>query len=72
MERKPIVPELDAFPEELRPLLAEAKVYDSSCSARAKVYYIEKGEGIYLKCSPAGTLQREAAMTKFFHSKGLS
>ena len=72
MERKPIVPELDAFPEELRPVLTEAKVYDSSCSARAKVYYIEKGEGLYLKCSPAGTLQREAAMTKFFHSKGLA
>ena len=72
MERKPIIPELDAFPEELRPVLLGSAVYDSSCSARARVYYIEKEGGIYLKCSPAGTLQREAAMTAFFHSKGLA
>lgn len=72
MERKPIIPELDAFPEELRPILSGGTVYDSSCSAQARVYYIEKEGGIYLKCSPAGTLQREAAMTAFFHNKGLA
>ena len=72
MERKLIIPKLDAFPEELRPVLLGGAVYDSSCSAQARVYYIEKEGGIYLKCSPAGTLQREAAMTAFFHSKGLT
>ena len=72
MERKLIIPELDVCPEELRPILSGGTVYDSSCSAQARVYYIEKEGGIYLKCSPAGTLQREAAMTAFFHSKGLA
>ena len=71
MERKPITLDLEVFPEELHPLLAGARVYDSSCSAQARVYYIDREEGFYLKCSPAGTLQREAAMTEFFHSKGL-
>ena len=72
MERKPITLDMEAFPEELRPLMAGAKIYDSSCSARARVYYIDGEAGFYLKCSPAGTLQREAAMTEFFHSKGLA
>ena len=71
MERKPITLDLEAFPEEFHTLLAEAKIYDSSCSAQARVYYIEKDSGFYLKRSPAGVLAREAAMTEFFHSKGL-
>ena len=71
MERKPVTIDLEVFPEEFHPLLDGAKVYDSSCSARARVYYIEKDAGFYLKRSPAGTLTREAALTEFFHSKGL-
>ena len=71
MERKPVILDPELFPEEFRPLLAGTQVYDSSSSTRARVYYIEKDGGFYLKCAPAGTLGREAAMTEFFHSKGL-
>ena len=71
MERKPIVLHPEAIPEEFWPLMEGAKIYDSSCSDRARVYYIEKDGGFYLKGSPAGSLQREAVMTEFFHSKGL-
>ena len=72
MERKPVQIAMEDFPLELQPLVKNAKLYDSSCSQQARVYYIDKEEGFYLKCSPAGTLQREAAMTEFFHSKGLA
>ncbi len=71
MERKPIVLHPETIPEEFWPLMEGAKIYDSSCSDRARVYYIEKDGGFYLKGSPAGSLQREAVMTEFFHSKGL-
>lgn len=72
MERKPTTVEVEAFPPEIQPLLKDAKIYDSSCSPQARVYFIDKGDGFYLKRSPAGTLKKEAVLTKFFHSKGLS
>ncbi|MDE6579724.1 MAG: aminoglycoside 3'-phosphotransferase [Ruminiclostridium sp.] len=37
----------------------------------AKVYYIEKDSGYYLKTADKSTLEKEAKMTEFFHSKGL-
>lgn len=70
MNRTLISPDLSDFPEIFRPLL-QCPVYDSSCSKEARVYYIEKDAGLYLKTAPKGTLAREAEMTRFFHSKGL-
>ena len=71
MKRTLIAPSLDDFPAALHSLLDGARVYDSSCSPEARVVYIEKDSGLYLKSAPVGTLSREAAMTRFFHSKGL-
>ena len=71
MERKRIVPELEQFPAQFHPLLEQAAVFDSSCSQAARVYYIEKDRGMYLKKAPAGSLGREAEMDRFFHGKGL-
>lgn len=51
--------------------LLSSPIYDSSCSHGVKVYFIDKDGGYYLKKSPKGTLQKEAAMTRFFHGKGL-
>ena len=48
-----------------------ARIYDSSCSPEARVYYLERDCGYYLKIADAGTLGTEAEMTRFFHSKGL-
>ena len=60
------------FPERLLSFIGDAKVYDSSCSPEARVYYIEKGSGYYLKRNAVGALASEAKMTEFFHTKGLS
>ena len=72
MKRRIIQPDAFAFPEVFRPLLKGAAVYDSSCSPEARVYFIDKDEGIYLKSAPAGTLARESVMTEYLHRKGLA
>ena len=72
MKRTFIFPRYDEFPESLREFLEKAKLYDSSCSPAARVYYIDRDCGYYLKRSPEGSLAKEVAMTRFFYSKGLS
>ncbi|MDE5990733.1 MAG: aminoglycoside 3'-phosphotransferase [Clostridia bacterium] len=72
MELKPIKVNLDDYPTTLRPYLEDANLYDSSCSADAKVLFSDKDEGYYIKISQAGTLQTEAMMTNYFHSLDLS
>lgn len=62
----------DTFPESLRPLLKSADVYDSSCSREARVWYLDTEGGFFLKSAPKGSLEKEAAMTRYFHSKGLA
>ena len=57
------------IPERLLPLLSGAPVWDSSCSPEARVLFIERYGGLYLKSAAAGTLLREAEMTRFFHSR---
>ena len=53
-------------------MLQGAEVYDSSCSAEAKVFFVDKDGGLFIKEAGAGSLKNEAAMTAFYHSKGLS
>ena len=60
-----------ALPSELARFVSGAKVYDSSCSPEARVYFIDKDSGYYLKTSDFGALAREARMTSYFHSKGI-
>ena len=72
MNRTPITPNPGDFPACFLPLLSQNPVYDSSCSREARVYYIAGEGGLYLKSAPPGTLQAEAAMTRYFHGKGLS
>ena len=40
------------FPAEYRPLLTGADIYDSSCSPAARVYFIDRDGGYYLKTQP--------------------
>ncbi len=61
----------NTIPASLRSMLDGADVYDSSCSKEAKVYFIDRDSGYYLKSAPAGYLQREAEMGRYFHSLGL-
>lgn len=58
-------------PQELRQFMSDSPIYDSSSSLEAKVYFIDKGEGYYLKESAKGNLGKEAKMTAYFHSKGI-
>lgn len=64
-----IVP--DTFPEKVVKFVGNAKIYDSSCSPEARVYFVDKDAGYYIKTSAAGTLEREALMTAYFHKKGI-
>lgn len=59
------------LPLEIRRFISGTKIYDSSCSPEAKVYFIDKGSGFYLKFSGKGMLEREYSMTTYFHSKGI-
>ena len=67
-----ITPNLDLYPEEFLPLLDGARVFDSSCSPEAKVIYIDRDEGYFLKSSEKGSLVREALLGGYFHKKGLA
>lgn len=61
----------EEIPQDIRCFVSGANIYDSSCSPEAKVYFIDKGSGYYLKCSGKGTLKKEAKLTEYFHSKRL-
>ena len=71
MKRTLILPDLNGFPARFHPLLKTASVYDSSCSPEARVWFLDKGGGFFLKTAPRGTLEREAAMNRFYRGKGL-
>ncbi len=59
------------IPTEFNRFLRGARLYDSSCSPEARVYFIERDGGYYLKTCGKGTLQREAEMTSYFHRRGM-
>lgn len=60
------------FPKEAAEYSKDAVIYDSSCSPEARVYFIDKDCGYYLKSSPFGALKKEAEMTDYFNKIGLS
>ncbi len=72
MNRKLIKPNLNDFPKIFHPLFKNADVYDSSCSSEAKVVFVDRDGGYFLKCAPKGTLAIEAELTRFFHKKQLA
>ena len=59
------------MPQDVRHFALGADIYDSSCSPEARVYFIDKGNGYYLKRSDSGKLRKEAKMTEYFYSKGI-
>ena len=72
MERKRIQPDLTGIPRSILPFAVNAVIFDSSCSSAARVWYLDREEGFYLKRAARGTLGQEAEMTAFFREKGLS
>ena len=59
------------IPVEFQRFIGKARIFDSSCSPEARVYFIEKDRGYYLKTCAKGTLAKEAEMTAYFHRKGI-
>ena len=72
MERRQVNLDKNEFPGFVRPLLEGTLVYDSSCSPGARVWFLARDGGYYLKCAPKGALRREAVLTRFFHEKGMA
>lgn len=71
MKRVKIQPDISRFPGIFHPLINGAEVFDSSCSPEARVWFLDRDGGYYLKTAPKGALTRETEMIKFYHSKGL-
>ncbi|MBQ5761114.1 MAG: aminoglycoside 3'-phosphotransferase [Clostridia bacterium] len=72
MQKTPVTIRLSDFPECFHPLLQDAAIFDSSSSPQARVWFIDKENGYYLKKSAKDTLCREAEMTRYFHKMGLA
>jgi len=71
MKRTPIQPDLTRIPAVFHPYFADAPAFDSSCSRDARVIFLDRDGGLYLKFAPAGALQQEAEMDAYFASLGL-
>ena len=61
----------EGLPESLRGFIGSSPVYDSSCSPEARVLFIDKDDGFFLKKAEKDSLLLEAKMTEYFYSKGL-
>ncbi|MBQ3708215.1 MAG: phosphotransferase [Clostridia bacterium] len=57
-------------PPEAADLLGTSPVYDSSCSDAARVYFIDRDGGFFLKRAAKGTLAEEASLTRVFADAG--
>lgn len=71
MKRNLVCMNIEDLPAPFHGLLKGAPLFDSSSSDAARVWLIDRDEGFFLKTAAAGSLEREAAMTGFFHQKGL-
>ncbi len=71
MKRKRIEKIPFELPPELQKFTTGATLFDSSCSPEARVYFIDKDGGYYLKRGAHCALETEAALTDYFHKKGL-
>ena len=72
MKRTKVDVDIDKFPSELHSLLDGADIFDSSCSPEARVFYVDKDCGYYVKTNEKGSLKTEAVLTEWFASKGLA
>ena len=72
MQRNRIEADISSFPSAFEDFLKNATIYDSSCSPEARVYFIDRDDGYYLKKAPKGSLGKEAELTRYFHQNGLA
>lgn len=72
MQLKPITININEYLEQFEYILNGSKIYDSSSSPDAKVIYIQKHNGYFLKIAAKNALQKEYLMTKYYSSLGLT
>jgi kanamycin kinase len=60
------------FPSECAEYIKDAKIYDSSCSKDARVFFIDGKEKLFIKKSAKGTLEKEYIMTEYFNKFSLA
>ena len=70
MKKIPVL-QIPQLPETLHTYIRNAKLYDSSCSETARVWFADKDSGYYIKRAASGSLREEAEMIRFFHKLGL-
>ncbi len=71
MKRKNIEDIPFDLPLKIKAFCKGARLFDSSCSDAAKVYFIDRDGGYYLKINKPDTLLIEAEMNRYFFKKGL-
>ncbi len=71
MKKTPIEALPEGTPREILRLAEGARIFDSSCSEAARVWFVDREGGFYLKRAARGSLETEAKMTEYFHKKGL-
>ena len=71
MKRTPIMLNPETIPQIFHRYLADCPVFDSSCSRDARVIFLDRDGGLYLKSAKAGSLKQEAQMNAYFASLGL-
>lgn len=70
--KKTLIKSIDEYlSPHVQRLVDGARIFDSSCSPEARVYFIDRDGGYYLKLAERETLAREAQMTEYFYKKGL-
>lgn len=70
MKKRPLLSNEELFPRDFKHLFTGVNLYDSSSSEDARVYFIDKGQGYFLKKAAKGSLQKEAELTRYFYQKG--
>ena len=71
MKRTPIIPDLSQIPAVFHPLFQDCPAFDSSCSQDARVIFLDRDGGMYLKSAKSGSLKQEADMDAYFSSLDL-
>ena len=73
MEQLPKI-ELDitTFPDEIKPYINGAEIFDATFSDHAKTYYIDRNGGYFLKVAPKTKLEHQAKMMDYFHGKSVT
>lgn len=72
MKRLLIEVDIKDIPFQFHGVVKDARIYDSSCSPDARVYFIDKDNGYYLKRAQKGSLKEEAILTEYYCKKGLA